>query len=233
VEGTTPPGRRTLTPAVLGSALFVATCAMFAITFVAARGGLQMPIAASPSAVAVASAVPTNPPASQAPPSLPTPTATPAPPSTAPTAAPTAAPTVAPSPGASPGDPLVALPPCPGQPGCYEYLIQRGDTLSAVATRFAIPVSTVLALNPEIADPSTIVVGNVLYLGRDPRVRLEPCGPDTVDCWLYEVQPGDTLATISARYGISVSAILSSNPEITDENTIYSGQVIRLFEATG
>jgi hypothetical protein len=94
-------------------------------------------------------------------------------------------------------------------------------------------VSTVLALNPEIADPSTIVLGNVLYLGRDPRVRLEPCGPDTIDCWLYVVQPGDTLAAIAARYGVTVNYILSANPEIEDENTIFSGQVLRLYEAIG
>jgi hypothetical protein len=230
VEGSTPRGRRTLTPAVLGSALFVAICAVFAITFVAARGGLQMPIAASPSVAAIASAVPTGPPATEAPsPSLPAPTATPALPSPMPSARPTAAA----SPISPPTDPLFALARCPDRPGCFEYVIQRGDTLSGIATRYAIPVSTVLALNPEIADPSTIVLGSVLYLGRDPRVRLESCGPDTVDCWLYVVQPGDTLAAIAGRYGVTVVYILSANPEITDENTIYSGQVIRLFEAIG
>ena len=230
MEGSTPPGRRTLTPAVLGSALFVAICAVFAITFVAARGGLQMPTAASPSVAAVASAVPTVPLASEPPvvtppPSLPAPTATPVPPSIAPTAGPT--------PGSSPGDPLLALPPCPDLPGCYEYVIQRGDTLSTVATRYDIPVSTVLALNPELADPNTIVLGKVLYLGRDPRLRLEPCTDDSAGCWLYVVQSGDRLAIIAERYGLSVSAILASNPEITDENAIYSGQVIQLVEILG
>jgi nucleoid-associated protein YgaU len=219
-----------LTPAVLGSALFVAICAVFAITFVAARGGLQMPIAASPSLAAVASTAPTVPPPTETPtPSLPAPTATPALPSPAPSARPTA---VA-SPISPPTDPLFALPRCPDQPGCFEYVIQRGDYLSAIATRFAIPMSTVLALNPEIADPSTIVVGNVLYLGRDPRVRLEPCGPDTVDCWLYVVQPGDRLAIIAERYGMTIPGILAANPEIEDENTIFSGQVLRLYEAIG
>jgi hypothetical protein len=219
-----------LTPAVLGAGLFAAVCAVFAITFVAARGGLQMPIAAAPSVAAVTSAAPTVPSPTPTPsPSPPTPTAAPPAPSTTPSAAAT----LGPSPASSPVDPLLALPPCPGQPGCYEYVIQRGDTLTAIATQYAIPVSTVLALNPEISDPSTIVLGSVLYLGRDPRVRLEPCGPDTVACWLYVVQPGDRLAIIAARYGMTVQAILSANPEITDENTIYSGQVIRLVEAIG
>jgi hypothetical protein len=47
--------RRTLTPAVLAAALFLAACATFAVTFVAARGGLQLPIGATQAPVAVAS----------------------------------------------------------------------------------------------------------------------------------------------------------------------------------
>ena len=38
------PIRRTLTPAVLAATLFTAACAVGAITFVAARGGLQLPL---------------------------------------------------------------------------------------------------------------------------------------------------------------------------------------------
>jgi hypothetical protein len=157
--------------------------------------------------------------------SLPVATATPVPPTTAPSTGPRAT--------AAPVDPLFALQPCPDHPGCYEYVIQRGDTLNLIAERYAIPLSTVLALNPEITDPSVIVVGNVLYLGRDPRVRLEPCEPDAPACWLYVVQPGDRLSTIAERYQLSVAAILATNPEITDENTIYSGQVLRLIEILG
>ena len=229
-------GRRTLTPAVLGSALFVAACALTAITFVAARGGLEMPIAATQPPVAVSSLQPAPSASRQAP--------TPAPTSPAPTSSAAASPeasvpaaTASASPPATsappgpptfdPNDPLAALPPCPGIEGCFEYLVQRGDTLSGVASRYVLPVSTVLALNPEIADPGTIVVGQVLYLGRDPKLRLEAC-PGTVSCWLYVVRPGDLLSTIAARYDVTVASILAANPAITDANSIYSGQVLRL-----
>ncbi len=231
----TQPARRTLTPAVLASALFVVACAMVAITFVATRGGLQMPLAASGSAIAAASGSPSAPPTGGLPTTAPTsappasPVATPAP-TLAPTPEPVETHTANPSP--SPFDPLFALAPCPDQPGCYEYLIKRGDSLSGVASRYAIPVSTVLALNPEITDPSTIVVGQILYLGRDPFARLEPC-PDTVSCWLYVVRPGDRLSTIAGRFGLTVESILRANTSITDENTIYSGQEIRLVVPEG
>lgn len=222
---------RTPTPAVLASALFAAVCAAIAIAFVASRGGLQMPLAASGSAAAVASlgpsAAPTAAPPTAGPTSTLTPMATPAP-TAAPLATPTAtaASTPIPTRAGSP-DPLTALPGCPDIAGCYEYLIKRGDSLSGVASRYAIPVSIVRALNPEITDPATIVVGEILYLGRDPFLRLPPC--DAVpDCSLYTIQPGDRLSTIAGRFRITVESILTVNPQITDSNAIFSGQVIRL-----
>jgi hypothetical protein len=229
---------RTLTPAVLASALFVAACAIGAIAFIAARGGLQMPVAPGASAAAVASPAPSSAPSLPAPtaavPTAQAPTATPAPIATgAPSAAPTAVPSDVPptpsprpTPAGSP-DPLTALRACPDQPGCYQYVIQRDDSLSGVASRYRIPVRIVLALNPELDDPGTIVVGQILYLGRDPFSRLEPC-PVRPNCALYVVKPGDGLSTIAFLFGITVEAILDANPDIDDASTIFSGQVIRL-----
>jgi hypothetical protein len=221
-------GQRTFTPAVIASALFAVACAAIAITFVAARGGLELPIAAASSHAAVMSPVPSAAPSAIAPTPVATPigpvASQPAPPSaTAPSPVATAAPTPAGSP-----DPLEALPGCPGIAGCFEYEIQHGDTLSGVASRYVIPTSIVLALNPEVTDPSTIVVGQTLYLGRDPFLRLPPC-PDQPDCSLYEVRPGDRLSTIAGRFGLTLEAVLAANPEITDANAIRSGQLIRLL----
>jgi nucleoid-associated protein YgaU len=237
VDGSSPaPGRRTLTPAVLASALFAACCAVGAIAFVAARGGLQMPVAATAPGVALAS-----PGASAAPVATASPSGVPsAVPSAAPTIEPSSAPsapppTTEPSPGPptlDPSDPLLRLPACPNVPGCFEYTIQRGDSLSGVASRYRIPVSTVLALNPEVPDPRVVVLGHILYLGRDPFVRLPAC-TDRPDCSLYTVQPGDRLSTIAGRFGITLDAILAANPAITDPSLIRSGQVIRLPHPAG
>ena len=229
MEGSTRTGHRTLTPAVLAAALFTAACAVFAVTFVAARGGLSMPIAPTGSPVALASPAPSTGPA-------PTPALTDSPTgSPEPTSLPSTAPTTAPSlpagtPSATPAgtpDPLTALPGCPGFPGCYEYTIQRNDTLNAIASRYGLELATVLALNPEISDASTIVIGHVLYLGRDLFARLPPCDAEP-DCSLYTVQPGDRLATIARRFGLTLDAVLAANPEITDQNEIRSGQQIRI-----
>ena len=177
---TEQPLRRTLTPAVLASALFVAASALIAITFVASRGGLQMPVAPSGSAVAVASRGPSGRAGHSCSDRCRRPSPGPSPrrrPQRA-----SQAPAPEPAPGhagtdahGAAGSAGRSCPAARTSPGCYEYLIKRGDCLSGVASRYAIPVSIVLALNPEITDPSTIVVGQILYLGRSPFLRLPPC----------------------------------------------------------
>jgi nucleoid-associated protein YgaU len=219
--------RRTLTPAVLAAAIFTTVCALASISFVAANGGLTLPLAGTPSPGAVAAASPT---------AAAEPLVSPSPILSAGTPVPTLAPlespvpSISPTPGATPAgtpDPLAVLPPCPDHPGCYEYTIRRGDSLSTIGDRWLIPVSTIEALNPQITDPSTIVVGQILYLGRTPFVRLEAC-PNVSGCYLYVIRPGDRLSTIAGRFGTTTTAILDANPAITDPNAIYSGQTIRL-----
>ena len=201
--------RRTLTPAVIGALLFVAACATFAVSFVAARGGLFLPVAATPPPVAVATSEPTPGP-------LPTPF-----PTIEPTAEPTPIPTLAPTPVASmppfalptlkPGDPLFDLDECPDHPGCFIYFVQRHDTMNRILARYDLDLEVVLALNPKLEDPSLIVVGHKLYLGRDRFVRLDPC-PNGERCFLYVVVKGDSVKDIAARYGITEQAIFDANP---------------------
>jgi nucleoid-associated protein YgaU len=221
------PVRRTLTPAVVLAAGFAALCAFVSISFVAGRGGLLLPLASpGESSVALVSLAPdssTSPVPSSAAATTPSPEASlvqtfSPPPSVESTAAPT--------PAGTP-DPLAALPACPDHPGCYLYTIRRGDTLSTVSDRWLIGVWLLEALNPQVTDPSTIVVGQTLYLGRSPFVRLDRC-PDVQNCYLYVVRPGDRLSTIAGRFAITTAAILALNPRITDPNAIYSGQTIRL-----
>lgn len=230
---TTPgaPGHRTLTPAIVGAAGFVIVCAFVSVAFVAARGGLELPLASpSPAPVAVASPAPSGAPPS---PSVhPTaPPATTGPPATAGPSA-SAGPTQPPTRGPTPTpDPLATLPACPDELDCHVYTVRRGDTLGRIADRYRVPYQVVVALNPELIDPSVIVIGQPIYLGRDPFARLEPC-PNRDGCYRYVVRPGDRLSTIAGRFGLTVVAILELNPAIDDPNTIYSGQVIRLPDPT-
>ncbi|HHW13586.1 MAG TPA: LysM peptidoglycan-binding domain-containing protein [Firmicutes bacterium] len=44
----------------------------------------------------------------------------------------------------------------------------------------------------------------------------------------YVVQPGDTLSGIARRFGVSLAALLAVNPEITDPDLIFPGEVVRI-----
>jgi len=219
--------RRILTPAVLASALFVAACGTFAISFVAARGGLQLPTSGTPPPVAVATTEPTVM-ATSAPLASPEPTlaATPEP-TVAVTPEPTLAPTAPPFalPPFKQNDPLRSLPRCPGHPSCALYVVQRGDTMNRILNRYNLDLDVVLAMNPKIKDPALIVVGQTLYLGRDRFARLDLC-PNGDRCFLYVVVKGDSVKEIADRYGITQDAIRGANP--TMPNPIVPGLELKL-----
>jgi LysM repeat protein len=50
----------------------------------------------------------------------------------------------------------------------------------------------------------------------------------TGDPFTYVVQPGDYLSSIANTYGTTVAAILALNPQITDPNLIYPGEVLEI-----
>lgn len=45
-----------------------------------------------------------------------------------------------------------------------EYTIKQGDTLSKIATKFGLPVSAIMASNPQISSPDTIVAGQTIRI---------------------------------------------------------------------
>ncbi|HEY2916078.1 MAG TPA: LysM peptidoglycan-binding domain-containing protein [Candidatus Limnocylindrales bacterium] len=233
-------GEGILTPAVAAAVVFVVLAGGVAMAFVGARGGLELPVAATGSpGIALASTsptlAPTTPaPATSAPATLPPSVApslvtSPEPSAPGPTASPAATvlPSLGPTPGpSSPADPLTALPACPDHPGCYEYTVRIGDSFTAVNDRFGLLLWITDALNPEVADKGVIVVGQTLYLGRDPEARLDPC-PDGAPCRLYVTRSGDTLSRIAARFGITVTGIEALNPAL-DPNAFGPGTLVRL-----
>jgi LysM repeat protein len=113
--------------------------------------------------------------------------------------------------------PGVVIPPTGGQ----TYIVQRGDTLRIIANRFGTTVDAILRLNPQITNANRILVGQSILLPEG--VIIPPTGDQT-----YIVQRGDTLRIIANRFGTTVAAILQLNPQITNPNLIFPGQVIRI-----
>ncbi|MBX3015430.1 MAG: peptidoglycan DD-metalloendopeptidase family protein [Caldilineaceae bacterium] len=76
------------------------------------------------------------------------------------------------------------------------YTVQSGDTLFTIAQRFGVTVEILATLN-QLADPSLIAVGQVLLIPGAPSLAVPGAVGQT------QALPGDTLATIAARYALA------------------------------
>jgi O-antigen/teichoic acid export membrane protein/LysM repeat protein len=109
-----------------------------------------------------------------------------------------------------------------GAPGGFiEYTVQQGDILKELEERFQVPVSVILA-NNEIANPESLVVGQVLRIPQATAVSAANGG-----FLNHTVVAGDTLFELAQRYSVSVEAILAAN-EIPNPESLNIGQVLRV-----
>ncbi|NDJ60617.1 MAG: LysM peptidoglycan-binding domain-containing protein [Chloroflexi bacterium] len=101
------------------------------------------------------------------------------------------------------------------EPTPESYVIQPGDTLSAIAARFD---TTIRALSRANAIPNInlIFFGNQLQIV-DPEFSLQPT--------TYRVRGGDTLTDIARAFGITVADLVEAN-DISNPNLIVAGTVL-------
>lgn len=120
----------------------------------------------------------------------------------------------------TPGQRITIPASTPG-PVSKTYIIQPGDTLIAIARRYGITLSQLLAANPQLTDPSRIFPGQRLNIPQGPALP-----PSTTIS--YTIQAGDTLFSIAQRFGTTVETLLRLNPQITDPTRIFPGQQIQV-----
>ncbi|MBC7878202.1 MAG: LysM peptidoglycan-binding domain-containing protein [Anaerolineales bacterium] len=108
--------------------------------------------------------------------------------------------------------------------GYATYVVARGDTLKALATRFGTTMDVLGSLNG-------LTNYNLIYEGQRltvPSGSAVPVPPPPTSGTIYTIQQGDTLRKIATRINSTVSDILAVNPQITNANLIYVGQIINL-----
>lgn len=105
------------------------------------------------------------------------------------------------------------------------YTVVRGDTLSAIASRYGTTVQ-------EIAQINGIQNVNLIYPGQVLRIITNSNIPgsetNSINKTYYTIKRGDTLSGISRRYGVSVQNIANWN-NIKNPNLIYPGQRLILY----
>lgn len=96
------------------------------------------------------------------------------------------------------------------------YVIQRGDTLGEIATRFGTTWQVLHRANSDtIADPDRIEPGWEIVIPREAEEEGE--------AKVYVVQAGDTLRALAQRWGTTVQELVALN-SISDPNLIRVGQ---------
>ena len=100
--------------------------------------------------------------------------------------------------------------PGPQAASCTTYVVRQGDTLYSIALRFSTSVPALMEANA--------LTTSQIYSGQSLRIP----GCDASSSTTYVVRPGDTLHSISRRFGISVQALIEANNLYS--TTIYVDQ---------
>jgi LysM repeat protein len=155
---------------------------------------------------------------------------------------PTSAPvvTTAPQPTTAPLPTSTPMSSSGGFSSTITYTVQRGDTVSALATRYGSTVNAIVQAN-SLNSAALIYVGQTLIIPVNTQTQIPPtftpapiygqpgAQPTAVASvgGTYTVAYGDTLTSIAARYN-TTAAVLAQLNNITNPNLIYAGQVLNI-----
>ena len=112
----------------------------------------------------------------------------------------------------------------PSERGGSVHIVQRGETLSAIAARYGVSQASLASAN-NIRNPNIIYSGMRLWIpGSSGGAAGSATGSSSsAGGGSYIVRRGDTLSMIAARYGVSVAALKQANG-IRNANRIYVNQ---------
>ena len=126
--------------------------------------------------------------------------------------------------------PKIDLPPpppgsAPAQPaGASRYVVQLGDTASAIAAAAGISVQTLLTLNPGLS-PDLLSVDQELLL---PGTQALPTASTIVT-----LDAGDTIEYVAARLGVLPDTLLANNPSLDPNAWIPAGTTLVIPDREG
>jgi LysM repeat protein len=105
------------------------------------------------------------------------------------------------------------------------YTVQPKDSLSKIASYCGTTLASILALNPQIANPNLIYTGQIVYISGS-------ASTTNTYSTTYTVQAGDTLSGIASLFGTTVWAMKQANPDLWYDSTIYAGMVLNIPAAS-
>ena len=105
--------------------------------------------------------------------------------------------------------------------------VGEGETLSAIADRHGVPVSTLMALN-SLKNPNHVEAGQVLKLKGAASATPKPTSFSyTPGVTQHVVRKGESLSAIARGYGVPVNQLVALNA-ISDPNNVQAGSTLKL-----
>ncbi len=86
------------------------------------------------------------------------------------------------------------------------YMVSPGETIYGISTKYGVPVSDLLEINPELE--SGLKVGQVINIPYVPELRIKTLDENSI---VHKVQPGETLYGIAKKYNTSVNELMRLN----------------------
>ncbi|MGA1303895.1 MAG: LysM peptidoglycan-binding domain-containing protein [Cyanobium sp.] len=105
--------------------------------------------------------------------------------------------------------------------------VGQGETLSAIADRHGVPVSTLMAIN-SLKNPNHVEAGQVLKLKGARTTTPKPTNFSYASgASEHVVRKGESLSAIARGYGLPLSQLVALNA-ISDPNNVHAGSTLKL-----
>lgn len=119
--------------------------------------------------------------------------------------------------------PVAVETPTTGSTASGTYQVQAGDTMGKIAEQLGITLQDLLAANPQITNPDSIQVGDVINLPGATGAGTPPAQGERV----HIVQAGENLYRIGLLYGCTIDQLVQHNGLANPDN-LEVGQEIRV-----
>lgn len=107
-----------------------------------------------------------------------------------------------------------------------KYTVKSGDTFKAIAEKYKITIDELLAANPQLLPDGSKLTIPVPTISKPIVSDNSTTNKAASSTRTHTVKQGDTIGTIAQKYGVTVDAIKAINPNLTNPNLIFVGQVI-------
>jgi morphogenetic protein associated with SpoVID len=103
------------------------------------------------------------------------------------------------------------------------HILKKNDTLLNLANKYNVELDAIIAINPQIQDPTRIDAGMKVKIP----ARPQPVEPPSSDyAHKHIVKQGDSLWKLGKAWEIPLQAMIKANPQLKNPNVLMTGEIV-------